>query len=183
MISTLQLTAWWLLRQLCAKLQRETNFGHRWGPPSPLCRCRWRCLLHPHRFHRWNKDWRRTCCSWLWDERNTTQCWTASINEILWILPSKMIPEEPWVLQATPSIMSFLDLPPSPYWGLTCVARVSAPTGWAGTAEGIPMVVAGASVAAGGCVTLALAWPGLQRNTAVTHSHSIFAVHSGGKKG
>lgn len=40
---------------------------------------------------------------------------------------------------------------------LGCVASVSSPTRRAGTAEGISVVVAGASVTAGGCVTLALA--------------------------
>lgn len=40
---------------------------------------------------------------------------------------------------------------------LGCVACVSSPTRRAGTAEGIPVVVAGASITAGGCVTLALA--------------------------
>lgn len=40
---------------------------------------------------------------------------------------------------------------------LGCVACVSSPTRWAGTAEGVPVVVAGASITAGGCVTLTLA--------------------------
>lgn len=39
---------------------------------------------------------------------------------------------------------------------LGCVAGVASPPGWAGAAEGVSMVVAGASVTAGGCVTLAL---------------------------
>lgn len=39
---------------------------------------------------------------------------------------------------------------------LGCITRVSPPAWRAGTAEGIPMVVAGAPITAGGCVTLAL---------------------------
>lgn len=40
---------------------------------------------------------------------------------------------------------------------LGCIACVSSPSRWAGTAEGIHVVVAGASITAGGWVTLALA--------------------------
>lgn len=39
---------------------------------------------------------------------------------------------------------------------LGCITRVSSPAWRAGTAEGIPMVIAGASITAGGCITLAL---------------------------
>lgn len=39
---------------------------------------------------------------------------------------------------------------------LSCVARLSSPTRWACTAEGIPVVIAGSSITAGGFITLAL---------------------------
>lgn len=59
----------------------------------------------------------------------------------------------------------------TPSWGLTCVACVSFPSRWASAEKGVTVVITGASVTAGGCVTLALTWPEVQRNTEVTSAH------------
>lgn len=89
--------------------------------------------------------------------RTWTQCWAEWMKN-----------------EEKSSIISSLEPQQTPSWGLTCVACVSSPARRAGTSKGIAVVVAGASITAGGCVTLALTWPGLQRNTEVTRAHAAF---------
>lgn len=145
-----------------------TDSVHRWGPPIRLYRCMRRRLLLPHRSRRWSKDWRRTSCSWLWRKDKN---WILKTDENhkkkgLWVKFEEYETKRDNI-QPKMSYNSFskkADVKVSFKFehkrikALTYVAGVPAPSGKAGTAEGVAVVIAGSSVTAGGLITLTLTW-------------------------